>query len=74
MNISAFILANLLNGLPALALFPVAALVAVLVLKIVVELTPWKMKHVFDSGISGGAIVVAVVLFGLCLILAAATM
>lgn len=74
MNIGMFLMTSLLNGLVALALLPLAALATVLVLKIIVELTPWKMKNVFDKGISGGTIIVATVLFGICLILAAAAL
>lgn len=74
MDIGSFLLVNLLNGLLVLILMPVGALSAVLVLHILVRLTPWRMKNVFEGGISGGTVLVAVVLFVIGLGIATAAM
>lgn len=71
-NVGDYLLANFLNGLVVLGLFPVGALVAVLVLHIVTKLTPWKLQNAFEKGISGGALLLCCVILGLCWFLGAA--
>ena len=67
MNIGSFLLANLLNGIMAMAML----LIGFFVFNI---LTPnWDFTGVFKTkGISGGAVVVAAFLLGMSIVIAAA--